>query len=247
MKYFVWDQLKNARAITTTRDIGNMAYQVEKEDPQLVRLRRGKVSSYLGIDNTHLIFTHQTHSDVIKEVTLSDIGRGCLDFESGIEADALYTREKGIAIGIFHADCTPLFISCPKIDLVGIIHAGYKGTLKHISYKAINHIKEKYDLNGEDIYIHIGPARQFFTFHVSSEEQENIIKNKCEKALRMNGENDALFDMPFSNIIDLIDAGIPLTNITSSMIDTTDDDNCYSAFIKEKDDGRMASIIMIEN
>ncbi len=243
-KYIKWDIFPDISAITTTKDIGNMAYHVSS-DPQLVRLRRGKVSSYLGIDNNRLIFTHQTHSDKIAEVTSRDIGKGSLDFESGVDADALYTLEKGLAIGIFHADCVPVFIYVPSVHLVGIVHAGYEGTLKHIANKFINLIKIKYQLAGSDIYCHIGPCRQFFSFHVNEIEKEKIIASHAEKALRFNGEDDALFDMPFSNIIDLVDAGVPMTNITSCLIDTTDEPNCFSAHVQEKNDGRMASIIML--
>ena len=165
--------------------------------------------------------------------------------ESGVDADALYTLEKGLAIGIFHADCVPVFIYVPSVHLVGIVHAGYEGTLKHIANKFINLIKIKYQLAGSDIYCHIGPCRQFFSFHVNEIEKEKIIASHAEKALRFNGEDDALFDMPFSNIIDLVDAGVPMTNITSCLIDTTDEPNCFSAHVQEKNDGRMASIIML--
>lgn len=243
-KYIKWDVFPEISAITTTKDIGNMAYHVSS-DSQLVRLRRGKVCSYLGIDNNRLIFTHQTHSDKIAEVTYIDIGKGSLDFESGVDADALYTLEKGLAIGIFHADCVPIFVYAPSIHLVGIVHAGYEGTLKHIAYKFIDLMKKKYQLAGSDIYCHIGPCRQFFSFHINKTEKDKIIASHAEKALRFNGEDDALFDMPFANIVDLVDAGVPMANITSCLIDTTDEPNCFSAYVQEKNDGRMASIIML--
>ncbi|MCD8204823.1 MAG: polyphenol oxidase family protein [Coprobacillus sp.] len=244
MKYFYWNSFKSEiSAITTTREVGNMAYQIG-EDHEGVSKAREIVALDLGVDTGHMIFTHQTHSDVIKEVTSADQGRGKDSFLSGIEADALYTTERGLALGCFHADCVPIFVYIPSIPLVGIIHAGYQGTLKHIAYKSIMHLKEKYKVNGEDIFCHLGPARQFYSFRVKKEDKEHIFEAGCEKAYRYD-KDEGFFDAPFSNVNDLVNAGVPYKNIDSCEVDTCDDNNCYSAILEEKKNGRMSSIIML--
>ncbi len=244
MKYFKWNNFTGEiQALTTTREIGNMAFQIGN-DHEGVSKARETVAHDLGIDTDHMIFTHQTHSDVISEVTSNDLGRGKDSFLSGIEADALFTTEKGIAIGCFHADCVPIFVYIPSIPLVGIIHAGYQGTLKHIAFKSIEYLEEKYQISGEDIYCHLGPARQFYSFRVKEEDRKLIFESGCEKAYRYD-KDSGFFDAPFSNVNDLVYAGVPYKNIDSCEVDTCDDPDCYSAILEEKKDGRMSSLIML--
>ncbi len=246
MKYFTWDKFKDdICAVTTTREIGNVAFQLPDINHDEVYHNREIICEDLGIDPKHLIMTHQSHSDHCEEITIRDLGKGENDFSDGPDADALYTTERGIALGCFHADCVPLFVYIPKIPLVGIIHAGYPGTLKHIAKKTIEHLKEKYKVSGNDIYVHLGPARQYLSFIVGEEDKEKIFEAGCQNAYRYNGVK-GFFDAPFSNINDLIDAGVPFTNIDSCEIDTCDNPDCYSAWIKEKSHGRMGSIILLK-
>lgn len=244
MKYFTWDQFKEIVGITTTTKIGNVAFQVGDVHEDVIK-RRQVICDDLGIDLDHLILTHQSHSDRSYEVTSADLGKSKDSFESGPDADALYTTERGIAIGCFHADCCPLLVYVTSVPLVCIIHAGYQGTLKHVAAKTIKTLKEKYSLKGEDFYVHIGPSRQFNSFKTTEEDQKKIFDAGCEKAFRFDGDS-GFFDTAFSNVNDLVAEGIPFKNITVSPIDTVDDDRCFSAHTPEKAYGRMTTLIMLK-
>jgi polyphenol oxidase len=54
-------------------------------------------------------------------------------FEDGIRADALYTTEKHLPIGVFHADCVPIFLTHTSLPLIAIIHAGTPGTINRVT------------------------------------------------------------------------------------------------------------------
>lgn len=69
--------------------------------------------------------------------------------------------QKNLALGIFHADCVPIFIYVPSISLVGIIHAGEIGSFSKITRKAIAKIKETYKIKPTEIYAFIGPSSHF--------------------------------------------------------------------------------------
>lgn len=234
---------KEIIAFTTTTKMGNMAFQVG-DNPNEVKKNRSAICSYLKISKERLITTHQSHSDILEEVTIKDQGRGASSFESGIDADALYTKDRRLALGIFHADCVPLFFYVPSASIVGVIHAGYKGTLKHIAYKAIMKLIEREKISPNDIYIHVGPARGVDTFVVNEDNVKEIIDNKCVESLRMiNGEEH--FDAIKSNTLDLVKAGISLTHISESNIDTVNDERCFSVYSKRTPLGRMMSVIKL--
>lgn len=237
MKYFQYPISDNVIALTTTREVGNMAFHLN-ENYDNVFPRRKEVALDLKIELPNLIFTHQTHSDIIQEVTKRDIGKGSFAFEEGIEGDALYTKEKGLALGIFHADCVPVFFYDPTIPLVGIIHAGFPGTLKHITYKAIKHVIKQENLNPDNIKIFIGPARRKSSYLLNKSQKEQVICAGCPLS-------DDYFDMVESNIFDLLCANIPLNHIFDMNINTVTDSDCFSDYLKTPA-GRMASIILLK-
>lgn len=237
MKYFEYPISDNVIALTTTREVGNMAFHLQ-DNYDAVFQRRKEVTSDLKIELPNLIFTHQTHSDVIQEVTRRDIGKGSFAFEEGIEGDALYTKERELALGIFHADCVPVFFYDPTIPLIGIIHAGFLGTLKHITYKAIKYVVKQENLNPDNIKVYIGPARRKSSYLLTQSQKEQVICAGCP----LLGDH---FDMVESNIFDLLCANIPLNHVFDISIDTFTDANCFSDYLKTPA-GRMASIIILK-
>jgi len=50
---------------------------------------------------------------------------------------------RGIALGIFVADCAPVFVALPDDGIVGILHAGWKGLAAGIIQKACDVLSEK--------------------------------------------------------------------------------------------------------
>jgi YfiH family protein len=244
MKCIKWNLSNKVIALTTTKEFGNLAYQVE-DDYQVIRKRRKELAEILNIQERRMIFTHQSHSDTVKEVTSADEGAGMLNFTSGVSADAIYTKEKELALGIFHADCVPIFIYVPNKNIIGIIHAGHIGTLKCISEKFIMHLKDKEGIDPQDILVQIGPSHKFFSYIIDKSEAGIVENLGYEKALKFN-EEIILFDEPFMNYLQLLKEGVLAKNIKISSEDTYDNNLFFSAS-KKTPDGRMVSIIVRRN
>ena len=237
--YFVSFPLSNkCRALTTTRSLGNMAYQVD--NGQGVKEHRLLLANVLGIDANKFTYVHQHHSDIIMEVTASDIGKGVDCFEDGLECDALYTKIKDVPLCIFHADCVPIFFIDEKEDLVGIIHAGFKGTMKHIAYKAIKQVIAKEKLKIEDLKFFIGPFRMKQSFEIDEETKKTIVEASFEEAII-----DGHFDNGLANILDLRKVGVKDSQIQLANMDTVSDDRFYSAILKTPA-GRLVSLIYLK-
>ena len=244
MKYIEWNKFKNVKAFTTTRDVGNIGFQIGDEKEE-VKKRRSIIANELKIPVEQMIFAHQCHSDIISEVTKNDVGKGSYDFKSGVDGDALYTKETNLALGILHADCVPLFFYIPSKEIVCVIHAGYEGTLKEITEKSIRFLKDKEQVDPNDIYVHIGPSRKFYSYKITQKEADAIISLRYEKSLKFNG-NDILFDMPLMNYLQLLKEGVAIENITITEEDTYDNPKLFSAHQKTPL-GRVASLIMRTN
>ena len=236
--YIEFPLSKKCLALTTTCELGNLAYQVDNGIDVLNH--RHLLADSLGIGINRFTYVHQHHSDIILEVIENDIGKGKMHFEDGLECDALYTKLKNVPLCIFHADCVPIFFIDETKDIVGIIHAGFKGTMKHIAYKAMQEVISKEKLSINDLKFYIGPFRMPQSFIVDEESQKQIIEAGFSEAIK-NGR----FDNGFANILDLRRLGIKDSQIEMANLDTVSDERFYSAYLKTPV-GRLVSLIVLK-
>ena len=237
-KYVEFPLSNKCIALTTTTILGNMAYQVDEGKD--VKKHRYQLADLLGIDVNRFTYVHQHHSDIIMEVKEEDIGKGVNAFEDGLECDALYTRLKEVPLCIFHADCVPIFFISEKDNLVGIIHAGFKGTMKHIAYKAIKEVANKEKINIDDFKFFIGPFRMKQSFVIDEESRNTIIEAGFEETIIKDQ-----FDNGLANILDLKKLGVKDEQIQIANMDTVRDDRFYSAHLKTSV-GRLVSLIYLK-
>ena len=107
------------------------------------------VSKKIGIKKNKLILLNQIHSNNI--YYLNKI------LKKKLVGDGLITNVKGLGIGILTADCVPILFYEPKKNIIGAIHAGWKGAYKKIVKKMINYFKKK-GSKINDICAVIGPG-----------------------------------------------------------------------------------------
>ena len=225
-------------ALTTTTALGNLAYQVD--EGKNVKDHRTLLAELLYILPNRFTYVHQSHSDRVMKVTTLQLGKGKDSFESGLDCDALYTYERNAPLCIFHADCVPIFFINEKASLVGIIHARFKGTMKHVTYKAIGEILNNEQLNINDFKFYIGPFRQKQSFEVDDTTRETIIEAGFESTIK-----DGRFDNGLANVLDLYKLGVKEEQIVVSDYDTVSDDRFYSTYLKTPV-GRLVSLIYLK-
>ena len=107
------------------------------------------VSQKMSIKKNKLILMHQTHSAKVIEIRESN-------YKKKINSDAIITKVKGLALGVLTADCVPIIIYDSKNEIIGCIHAGWKGALSGIIKKTVNKIK-KFNIKNK-IYASVGPC-----------------------------------------------------------------------------------------
>ena len=225
-------------ALTTTTALGNLAYQVD--EGRNVKEHRLLLADLISIDLNRFVFVHQHHSNKIQKVTLQDLGKGKDSFIDGVDVDALYTYEKNVPLCIFHADCVPIFFVDETKGLVGIIHAGYKGTLIHVAYESIKKVIEDEGVNPNNLKFYVGPYRMPQSFKIDENSRKDIVEAGYQDAIK--GDN---FDNGLANVIDLRRLGIKDSQIIFSNFDTLTDDRFYSAYQKTPV-GRLVSLIVLK-
>ena len=79
---------------------------------------------------------YQTHSN--KVVIINSKNKNSIKFKS----DALITNIKGIALGVVTADCVPIILFDVNNQIIGCIHAGWKGAISGIIENTIKKFKK---------------------------------------------------------------------------------------------------------
>ena len=97
------------------------------DDLEKVRENYGILGKALGFDPHNAVLSRQVHSDIVRVVDESNRGAG-LYTQHLDDCDSLITNEKGLALVIFTADCTPILFWDPVTGAVGGAHAGWRGT-----------------------------------------------------------------------------------------------------------------------
>merc|ERR1712127_925629 len=93
---------------------------------------------------------HQTHSN--KVIIVNKKNQKNRNFKS----DAIITKMSGYGLGVVTADCVPVILYDVKNNIVGCIHAGWKGAISGIIENTLKKLKK---LNSDNkIFASIGPC-----------------------------------------------------------------------------------------
>jgi len=74
------------------------------------------------------------------------------------KADAIFTDLPEITLLMRFADCVPIILYDERKHVVGIVHAGWQGTVNGIVRRAVETIQKRYHVNASDLVAGIGPS-----------------------------------------------------------------------------------------
>nr|WP_307989475.1 peptidoglycan editing factor PgeF [uncultured Niameybacter sp.] len=117
-----------------------------------------RVGELIGTDIEHMVLTNQVHETKIEEVHLEDGGNGLLRPNKWENLDGIYTKDKNLTLVTHYADCVPLFFYAPKYGMIGMAHAGWRGTVNEIGKKMIDIWQHEHNIPLEAIEVGIGPS-----------------------------------------------------------------------------------------
>ena len=176
---------------------------------------------------------HQVH-----EAKVAFIERPGMTREDLEGYDVFVTTLPGVAIGVRTADCVPVLLYDPVKRVVAAAHAGWKGTVLHISEKTIELMTAKYRCNAADIRAVLGPSIGPDSFQVGEEvvEKFRAAGFPMDDIWQHRGPGDGSpmsgghhIDLFKANRILLEKAGVKAANIQNCNIDTYTDCRLYSA------------------
>lgn len=88
------------------------------------------------------------------------------------KGDALITQQRGVALALSFADCTPIALYDPVTQSIGIAHGGWRGTARGVVLATIGAMIEQFGSQPRNIYAGIGPAIGPCCYEVSQGVQD---------------------------------------------------------------------------
>ncbi|MBD0379190.1 peptidoglycan editing factor PgeF [Paenibacillus sedimenti] len=127
--------------------------------PEHVVKNRMLLAEAIGQPFESFTYAEQVHGNDVIVVSKQEKGLGRLTREEAIQAkDGFITNEKGIILCAQFADCVPLYFYDPVKQVVGLAHAGWKGTVLKISMATISSMTHTFGSRPEHIRAAIGPS-----------------------------------------------------------------------------------------
>tara|TARA_B110000261_G_C12906221_1_gene286504 strand:+ start:51 stop:620 length:570 start_codon:yes stop_codon:yes gene_type:complete len=187
---------------------------------------------------------NQTHSN--KVVVINDSNKNI----QRVDSDALVTNKKNIAISVLTADCVPVLVYDEVNQIIGSIHAGWRGALNGIIENTLNEIT-KISRNGK-INVAIGPCISVNNYEVGKEFYFNFIKESKKNDFFFIPTKNNKFYFNLRKYINLKFEKLEVNHIENIDFDTFSENKNFFSFRRsqqmgEKDYGRCISVISLNN
>ncbi len=143
------------------------------DEPERVSENFRRFCAAIGADPDRLVKNQQVHGDTIRTVT----GADCMAFpgEPGtVEADGLMTREPGVCLAAFSADCIPVLLCDPVRRAAAAVHAGWRGTALGIARRGVERLTEEFGSRPEDVLAAIGPGISLCCFETHRDVPDGL-------------------------------------------------------------------------
>lgn len=201
---------------------------------------RSAILALAGLSADAYVGVRQVHG-----VGIAVLEHGRLD--GAHDSDGLVTREPGYVLGIRTADCVPIMLADVKHSVIGIVHAGWRGTEGGIVKEAVRAM-EKLGAAAEAIQAFIGPHIGACCYTVDEARAARFLRvfdASPTVAYREAGEWH--LGLGSANRLHLIEAGIAPHNIEYGVSCTSCQVDRYFSYRKDTKEsfGEMLSFISL--
>lgn len=157
------------------------------DTPEAVYENRRRLCEALGIFPANLYVAFQTHGSEIRVIDQTHTDADKEQQIAGLKGvDALLTDVPGICVAVTTADCVPVILYAPEKRVVGVVHAGWRGTLGRITKKTIEAMTRSFAVSPANILAGIGPSIGQDAFETSRDVLAAFIESGVDSSLICN-------------------------------------------------------------
>jgi len=163
------------------------------------------------------------------------------------KADILITDRRDITLFMRFADCVPVMLYDPKKRVIGLIHAGWQGTVKLAGKVAVEAMSQRYGCSPENIFAGIGPSIGPEDYEIGKDVEAAVAASFAGDSARLiRHENGRMYlDLWKANQIALERAGVMQIEIAG--ISTANDiSRWYSHRAEKGATGRFGAFLALD-
>ena len=190
------------------------------DEPQNVLENMRRYGAALGFTAEDLVFTQQEHGINILVADESYRGCGVTRGRDYRNIDGLITAVRGLPLITHHADCAALFFYAPQAQLIGVAHAGWRGTIGNGELgmgKAMVQKLVALGAQADELICGISPSAGPCCYQVGAEVAEQftaLAARHGAELVRPDGSGKFLLNIWLANALMLQEAGVPAENIS---------------------------------
>ena len=200
------------------------------DHPDSVRENREIIRNALNLE--HLLFANQVHGATIHCVTSKNLS-------IHPQADGLITDLKGVGLAIAHADCQAALFYDPKKHIIGIAHAGWKGSAQNIYAQMVAALRDLH-CDPKNLLVAISPSLGPDHYECKNYKTE-LPQDFWSFQVKPNYFN--FWDISRKQ---LTECGIPAKNIEIAEMCTFCNEKDFFSYRRDKNTGRNASVIALK-
>lgn len=179
------------------------------DQPELVKKNLQRALRGLNLSEESIFDVWQVHGD---HVVFAERPRP--KNEGYQKADVILTNREAVTLLMRFADCVPILLYDPGKRVIGLAHAGWKGTILQIAKKAVEMMVTRYGTNPADIIAALGPSIAQHHYLVGPEivmRVQSVFGRTAKEVLQStNGTSSSsmYFDLWKANQLVLNQAGV---------------------------------------
>ncbi|SEB41971.1 peptidoglycan editing factor PgeF [Paenibacillus sp. GP183] len=220
----------------------------------LVVTNRQRLAETLEMPFDAFTYAEQVHGNEIAVITREDQGKGRASRADAIQSrDGFVTNEKELVLCALFADCVPLFFYDPVLEVAGLAHAGWKGTVLDVAGKTVQAMMVQFGSKPEHIRAAIGPSIGICCYEVDEKVAEPVEKVLTDmnaapeikqKVLQAKENQKYMLNLQELNRNFIVKAGILSSNIEVTELCTSCRTDLFFSHRRENGTtGRMAGWI----
>jgi polyphenol oxidase len=163
------------------------------------------------------------------------------------EADGWVTNSPAFTLFLRFADCVPLLLYDPAHQVIGIAHAGWKGTISQIAARAVEALSQQYGSRPADLLAGIGPSIGPDHYTVGDEvvRAARSTFGEAAEAMLLRDSNRIRFNLWAANEFTLRSAGVEQIE-TANICTACHTEDWFSHRAEHGQTGRFGAMIWLK-
>ncbi len=163
------------------------------------------------------------------------------------EGDFLITRVSHVGLGVMSADCLPIVCYDKRNNVVGIAHAGWKGSAQGVGVAMIERMQQEFDTEFGELKIFFGPSAKVCCYQITPDFIGQFESYPfVQQAVQEHGQA-LFFDLPGFNRLQLEAMGVKKKSFHLDYNICTICDEKFFSYRRQKDrSGRQMTVVCLK-